>query len=232
MCKTIYHFYQKKMKIERVQNLVASLHSKNEYFIHIINLKQALNHGLDYIMSINDLPLLLEKTNIERAEKLVSSLHNESEYFVHIRNLKQALNHGLVLEETSGVTKFKQKAWLKSNIEMNTGLRKTTKKDFQKDLFKLMNNSLFGKTMENLRKHKEIKLVTTENRRIYLVSEQNYYSTKFFTENLLAIEMRKTQISMNKAVFLGLSRFELSKMIMYKYLYDYVKPKYGEKAKL
>ena len=97
---------------------------------------------------------------------------------------------------------------------MNTGLRKTAKKDFQKDLFKLMNNPLFGKTMENVRKHKEIKLVTTENRRIYLVSEQNYYSTKFFTENLLAIEMRKTQISMNKAVYLGLSRFELSKIVI------------------
>ena len=170
--------------------------------------------------------------NIERVEKLVSSLHNKIQYFVHIRNLKQALNHVLVLGETSGVIKFNQKAWLKSNIEMNTGLRKTAKKDFQKDLFKLMNNPLFGKTMENVRKHKEIKLVTTENRRIYLVSEQNYYSTKFFTENLLAIEMRKTQISMNKAVYLGLSRFELSKIVIYKYLYDYVRPKYGEKAKL
>ena len=83
-----------------------------------------------------------------------------------------------------------------------------------------------------MRNHRNIKLVTTERRRNYLVSEPNYHTTKFFTENLLAIEMRKTQILMNKPVYLGLSILDLSKTVMYEFWYDYVKPKYGENAKL
>ena len=95
-----------------------------------------------------------------------------------------------------------------------------------------MNNAVFGKTIENVRKHRDIKRVTTERRRNYLVSEPNYHTTKFFTENLIAIEMKKTEIILNKPVFLGLSILELSKILMYKSWYDYVKPKYDEKAKL
>ena len=94
-----------------------------------------------------------------------------------------------------------------------------------------MNNVVFVKTMENVRKHRNIKLVTTERRRNYLASEPNYHTTKFFTENLLAIEMKKTQITMNKPVYLGLSILDLSKTVMYEFRYDYVKPKYGENAK-
>ena len=93
-----------------------------------------------------------------------------------------------------------------------------------------MNNAVFGKTMEIVRKHRDIKLVTTKRRRNYLVSEPNYHTTKFFTENLLAIEMKKTEILMNKPVYLGLSILELSKILMYEFWYDYVKLKYGEKA--
>ena len=95
-----------------------------------------------------------------------------------------------------------------------------------------MNNAVFGKTIENVRKHRDIKLVTTERRRNYLVSEPNYQTKKFFTENLLAIEMKKTEILINKPVCLELSILELSKILMYEFWYDYVKPKYGKKAKL
>ena len=94
-----------------------------------------------------------------------------------------------------------------------------------------MNNAVFVKTMENMRKHKDIKLVPTEKRRNYLVSEQNYHTTKFFMDNLLAIEMKKTQILMNKPVYLGLSILDLSKTGMYEFQYDYLKPKYGENLK-
>ena len=94
-----------------------------------------------------------------------------------------------------------------------------------------MNNAVFVKTMENVRKHKDIKLVPTEKRRNYLVSEQNYHTTKFFMDNLLAIEMKKTQILMNKPVYLGLSILDLSKTGMYEFQYDYLKPKYGENVK-
>ena len=107
------------------------------------------------------------------------------------------------------------KDWLKLYIDMNTKLRKKAKKnDYENNLFKLMNNTDFGKTMENVRKHRNIKLVTTEKRRNYLVSEPNYHITKFFTENLLAIEMTKTQILMNNPVYLGLSILDLSKTVM------------------
>ena len=86
-----------------------------------------------------------------------------------------------------------------------------------------MHNSVFGKTTENVRKHKDIKLVNNRKRKIYLVSEPNYYTTKFFTEHLLAIEMRKTQTLMNKPVFIGLPILDLSKTVMYEFWYDYVK---------
>ena len=89
------------------------------------------------------------------------------------------------------------------------------KNNFEKDLCKLMCNAVFGKTLENVRKHRNIKLVTTERRRDYLVSEPNFHTTKLFTENLLVIEMRKTQIIMNRHVYLGLSILELSKSVMY-----------------
>ena len=95
-----------------------------------------------------------------------------------------------------------------------------------------MNNAVFGKTMEIVRKNRDIKLVTTERRRNYLVIEPNYYTAKLFTKNLLAIEMKKTQITINKLVYLGLSILDLNKTVMYDFWYDYVKPKYAEKTKL
>ena len=115
---------------------------------------------------------------------------------------------------------------------MNTGLRKKAKNDFEKDSFKLMNNVVFRKTMENVRKHTDTKLVTTERRRNYLVSEPNFHTKTFFTENLLAMEMKKIEIIMNKITHLGLSILELSNILMYEFCYDYVKLKYDEKAKL
>ena len=115
---------------------------------------------------------------------------------------------------------------------MNTELRKQLRNDFEKDFVKLMNNDVFGKTMENVRKHRDIKLVTTDKKRNQLVSEPNYHTTKWFSENLLAIEMKKTKVKMNKPVYLGLSKLEISKTLMYEFWYDYVRPKYGGNVKL
>ena len=95
-----------------------------------------------------------------------------------------------------------------------------------------MNNSVFGKTIENVRKHRNIKLVTTEGKRNKLVSESNYHTTKQFSENLLAIEMKKTKVKMNKPVYLGMSTLDIRKTLMYDFSYDYLKPKYNDKAKL
>ena len=112
-------------------------------------------------------------------------------YVIHIRNLKQALNHGLVFKKVHRVIKFNQNAWLKPYIDMNTDSRKKAKNDFEKDFSKLMNNVVFGKATENGGKHRDIKLVTTERKKSYLALEPNYDAKKFFTENLLALEMKK-----------------------------------------
>ena len=128
--------------------------------------------------SHKDLPLLPERKKLEKVEKLVCSIEDKEKYVIHIRALKQALNHGLILKRVHRVIQFNQEAWLKPYIDMNTKLRKEAKNEFEKDFFKLMNNSVFGKTMENVRKHRDIKLVTTEEKRIKLVSEPNYHTTK------------------------------------------------------
>ena len=115
---------------------------------------------------------------------------------------------------------------------MNTELRKKAKNDFENGFFKLMNNSVFGKAVENVRKHRDIKLITTNKERNKLVSEPNYHTAKWFSKNLVAIEMKKTQVKMNKPIYLGFSILDLSKIVMYEFWYDYIKPKYSKKAKL
>ena len=115
---------------------------------------------------------------------------------------------------------------------MKNELRKQAKNDFGKDFFKLMNNSVFGKTMENVRKHRDIKLVATNKRRNHLVSEPNYHTPKWFSESLLVIEMKKIKAKVNKLVYLDLSILEISKTLMYEFRYDYIKPKYQDNAKL
>ena len=115
---------------------------------------------------------------------------------------------------------------------MNNKLRTEANNDFEKDFFKLLNNAVFGKTMENVRKHKDIKLATTERRRNYLGSEPNYHTTKFFTEHMLAIEMKKSEILMNKPACLGLSILDVNNILRYELWYDYLKTKYSEKVEL
>ena len=115
---------------------------------------------------------------------------------------------------------------------MNTELKKTAKNDFEKDFFKLMNNAVFGKTMENVRKHRDIKLVTTDKKRSKLFSEPNYHTMNLISENLAIIKMKRTKVKMNKPIYLGLSILEISKLIMYEFWYNYMKPKYGDNVKL
>ena len=115
---------------------------------------------------------------------------------------------------------------------MNTELRKAARNDFEKDLFKLMNNSVFGKTMENIRKHREIKLVTTDKKRSKLVSEPNYHTIDLISEDLSIIEMKKTKVKINKPIYLGLPILEISRILMYEFWYDYMKPKYNDNVRL
>ena len=138
----------------------------------------------------SDLPFLPKKMKIDKFKKLVCDLRNKKKYAVHIKLLKQALNHLLKLKRVRRIIEFSQKAWLKRYewlIDMNTELRKLAKDDFEKDLFKLMNNEVFGKTMENIRKHRNIKLVTTNKKRTKLVSEPNYHTINYISEDLSII---------------------------------------------
>ena len=180
----------------------------------------------------SDLPFLSERMEINKCKKLVCTLYNKKKYVAHINTLKQALNHGLKFKKIHRVIEFNQEAWLKPFIDMNTELRKLAKNDFEKDLFKLMNNSVFGKTMENIRKHRDIKLVTTDKKRSKLVSELNYHTINLISEDLSIIEMKKTKVKMNKPIYLGLSILEISKILMYEFWYDYMKPKYNDDVKL
>ena len=169
---------------------------------------------------------------INNCTKLVCNVQDKEIYPVHILALKQALNHGLKLTKVHSVIEFRQEYWLKPYIDMNTELRKNAKNDFEKDFFKLMNNSVFGKTMENVRNHRDIKLVTSEKRRSIYASEPNYHSTKYISEDLLIMEMRKVKVKMNKLIYLGQAILDISKPLMYEFWYDYIKSKYKHKARL
>ena len=115
---------------------------------------------------------------------------------------------------------------------MNTELRNKASNDFEKDFFKLMSNAVFGKTIESVRKHRDIKLVKTDYKRNKLASKPNYHTMKLISENLSIIEMKKVKVKMNKPMYLGLSILEISKIIMYEFWYDYMEKKYGDMVKL
>ena len=148
----------------------------------------------------SDLPFLPEKMKIDKCNKLVCNLFNKKKYVAHINSLKPVLNHELKLKKICRVIEFDKEEWLKMYIDMNTELRKAAKNDFEKDLFKLMNNSVFGKTMENIRKHRDIKLVTTDKKKSKLVSEPNYHTINLISEDLSIIEMKKTKVKINKPI--------------------------------
>ena len=191
---------------------------------------------VDYPQELHDLhsdmPFLSERMVINKTKKLVCNLHNKKNYVAYINILKQALNHGLKLKKVHRVIEFEQEAWLKKYIDFNTDLRAKARNDFEQDFFKLMNNAVFGKTMENVRKHRNRKLVKTDKKRNKLVSEPNYHTMKLIDDNLAIIEMKKVKVKMNKPIYLGLSILELSKIVMYEFWYDYVKVKYMDNAKL
>ena len=180
----------------------------------------------------SDLPFLSERMKIDKCNKVVCNLLIKKKHVTHINSLKQALNHGLKLKKIHRIIEFNQEAWLKPYIDMNTELRKAAKNDFEKDLFKLMNNSVFGKTIENIRKHKDIKLVMPDKKRSKLVSEPDYHTINLISEDLSIIDMKKTKVKMNKLIYLGLSIMEISKILMYEFWYDNMKRKYDNDVKL
>ena len=176
----------------------------------------------------NDFPPLPEKVKIGGVQKLVPNLWNKRKIVVHRKILKQAIELGCVLKKVWKGLKFREEAWLKDFIEINVKLRQEAKNTFEKNFFKLMNNAVFGKTMENLRKRTTIELVCDEKKFLKLVAKSNYEHSTRFAENLVGVHMKKAKIMFNKPVYVGQAILDISKTCMYDFHYKYVKEKWSK----
>ena len=180
----------------------------------------------------NDYPLAPQNVEIDKVHKLVPTLFNREKYVLHYRNLQQYLQLGMKLTKIHRIIRFKQRAWLKEYIDLNTGLRAKSTSESEKDFFKLMNNSVFGKTMENIRKRVDVKLVNTEKQALKLVAKPNFDRRTIFNDKLVAVHMKRTKLVFNKPIYLGFAILDLSKILMYDFHYNFVRKMYGSKAKL
>ena len=177
---------------------------------------------------------IADKYNISTGlvHKLIPTLKNKEKYVLHYRNLQLYTDLGLKVVKVHRALKFNQSAWLKQYIDFNTQKRINAKNAFEKDFFKLMNNSVFGKTMENLRKRVDVRLVTDEKKLMKMTSKPTYVSSKIFNENLVAVHKIKETLTLNRPAYVGMCILDLSKTLMYDFHYNFVKKKYGSKAKL
>ena len=180
----------------------------------------------------NDYPLAPESMKINGVNKLTPNLNNKTKYVLHHRNLGLYLSLGMKLTKIHRIIEFKQSKWLAPYIALNTNLRTKANNNFEKDFFKLMNNSVFGKTMENIRNRKNIQLVTSKKSALKLIAKPNFKHRTIFTENLIAIHMGKTRLIFDKPVYVGMCILDVSKTLMYDFHYNYIKKKYEEKALL
>ena len=207
-------------------NELHSLHNQYPYCPEHIQITEEMLS--DYSKGI------AEANNIKPSScpKLLQTLGSKKNYVIHERNLRQAIDAGLVLTKVHRVLEFNQKPWLKSYIDFNTNQRKLAKNDFEKDFFKLMNNSVFGKTMENLRNRTNIKLITDEKQLNKYISKPSFVGAKIFNENLAAVHNSVIKLKLNKPIYVGFSILDISKTLMYDFHYGFIKNKYGENAKL
>ena len=168
----------------------------------------------------------------EKHHKLILNQQNKSNYVVHIKALQFYLKKGMKLIKVHKGVKFQQRQWLKPWIDFNTEKRKEAKSDFEKDMFKLMNNAVYGKTMENVRNHIDFELVSTQERIQKCINNPNYKGCHIINEELAGVEKTKTVLKLDKPIYLGMTILDLSKIHMYSFYYDVLKEKYQEKVKL
>ena len=180
----------------------------------------------------NDYPLAPQNITVNKVDKLIPNLNDKEKYVLHYENLKLYERLGMKITKIHRGIKFDESPWLKTYIDLNTDLRSKATNEFEKDFFKLMNNSVFGKTMENIRNRVDVRLVNDETKAKKLAAKPNYQHCTIFDENLVAIHMKKTKILFNKPVYLGMCILDLSKTLMYDFHYNYMKAKYNDKAKL
>lgn len=181
-------------------------------------------HDLHY-----DFPLLPRNERPENGlyNKLLLTVQNKDRYIAHYTTIQQAIQLGLKIKKIHKVLKFKQSCWLKSYIDYNTTRRAAAVSSFEKDFYKLMNNSVFGKTLQNQRKHKNIKLVSDHKKLEKLVSKPNFKTTIIISENLVLVSMNKTSITMNRPLYIGMCILDISKTLMYDFHYNKMVNYYG-----
>ena len=180
----------------------------------------------------NDLPLAPESLEVNKVPKLIPNLRDKKKYVMHYRNLKQYLQLGLILKKIHRILEFEQSPWMKPYIDLNTEKRKKAQDEFSKDFYKLMNNSVFGKTMENVRERVDIKLVQTKAELLKLTSKPTLKTITRFSDNLIACHMKRVRLKFDKPIYIGMAVLDISKTLMYDFHYNTIKHKYQDKAQL
>ena len=200
------------------------------------NLSCILEVDLQYPTSLHDLhneyPLCPELITPNDVPKLIPNLNDKKNYVVYYENLKLYESLGLKITKIHRGIRFEESDWLKKYIDLNTDLRTKATNDFEKDFFKLMNNSVFGKTLENIENRVDVRLVCDEKEVIKLAAKPNYDSLTIFDENLIAVHMKRTKLLYNKPIYLGMCILDSSKTLIYDFHYNYIKKKYKDSAKL
>ena len=168
----------------------------------------------------------------DKTEKLIPNLYNKKNYVVHYRNLKLYIQLGMKLTKIHRVLSFNQSKWLEPYIKKNTEMRAKAKNDFEKDFFKLMNNAIFGKTCENVRKRINLKLITDKNKAMKYVAKPNFKNITIFNDNLIAIDLYKTKVNFDRPIIIGFCILDLSKVLMYDFHYNTMKRMYNDNIKL
>ena len=215
------------IKILEKQGGFGGRHSPRGYFFEV-----DLEYPVDLWEEHNDYPMAPERMKVKNIEKLICHFRKRENYVVHYRNLRQYLENGIRITAVHRRISFFQSPWMEPYTTKNTELRKTAANSFEKDFFKLMNNSVFGKTIENIRKRQNVKLIDDRKKAKKYTSRPEFERLTIFDENLAAIHMKRTEVKFNKPVYVCQAILDLSKTLMFDFHYNYIRNKYGNKAEL